>query len=432
MIEMFEGHDRAAIAAPRGHNKSTLVSLGYVLYRASHGLSQFVLIVSDTGDQAKDLVGAIFKELLENTDLTRDYPHLSLPEAAHYRSIKVRRKASDFITIGGVRFAARGSGAGLRGLKEGSRRPDLVICDDLENDKNVATPRQRKKLLEWFQKSLSNLFGPVGGKLLVVGTILHKNSLLSFLTGKTAPEVYAKRVFKAISGGKALWRDAWPLAKLEAKRKEIGSKAFATEFLNTPSADGATIFKENTIRRNRVLNLPFGVTLTRILVGVDPSGTEDGGGDACGIIVAGLGSDGYGYVLEDATVYGSPSLWGRKVLDAYKKYRANGVVIEKNYGGAMVTSVLKAELRPDEFMPWTALVSAKQGKSLRAEPISVEYEKDKVRHVGHFPELEDEMIDWVPGMASPNRLDAAVYTLNELILSADFSLIPQEVSEWNN
>jgi hypothetical protein len=429
---MFEGNDRVAVAAPRGHNKSTLASLGYVLYRAAHGLSQFVLLVSDTGDQARDLVGAIFKELLENPDLTKDFPHLSLPDAAHYRSIKVRRKASDFITIGGVRFAARGSGAGLRGLKEGSRRPDLIICDDLENDKNVATPRQRKKLLEWFQKSLSNLFGPVGGKLLVVGTILHKSSLLSFLTGKTAPEIYAKRVYKAIAGGKPLWRDAWPIEKLEAKRKEIGSRAFATEFLNTPAADGATIFKENTIRRNRVMRLPIGVTLTRILIGVDPSGTEKGDGDACGIIVAGLGSDGFGYVLEDATINGSPSTWGRRVLDLYKRYKANGVVIEQNYGGAMVLSVLKAELRPDEFMPWTALVTAKQGKSLRAEPISVQYENDRVRHVGHLPELEDEMIDWVPGMASPNRLDAAVYTLNELILTADLSLIPQEISEWSN
>lgn len=430
LAELFEDSDRVAVAAPRGHNKSTLTSLGYALYRCAKRRSRFVVILSDTGEQARDLVGAVYKELLENERLTTDYPHLSLPQPVHYKKQKVRRRQSDFITVGSIRFAARSRGAGLRGLKEGNQRPDLLICDDLENDEHVATPKQRAKTLNWFQKSVSNLFGAAGGKLIVVGTILHRQSLLATLVSEKGPSVYVKRTYKALANGVALWPGAWPTWKLEQKRAEIGSRAFATEYLNTPAADSATLFKEEWIRVSRVLKLPAHVTFSRIVVSVDPSGSEDGSGDACGIVVTALGTDMHAYVLEDLTLNGSPAAWGRAALDAMTRWQANSLVYESNYGGAMVKSVIKAELRPRERMPHMIGVTAKQGKSLRAEPVSVEYEKGRVHHVGHLPDLEDEQTEWIPGMASPNRLDALVYGVTELMLKGDLSLVPQTQEGW--
>ena len=414
LAALFAQHDRLAIAAPRGHNKSTLVSLGYTLYRAALKQAQFILVVSDTATQAQDHIGNVQKELLENQKLLSAYPHLRLPEANEYREKKVRRRATDFITTGGVRFAAKGAGGGLRGLREGAQRPDLIVVDDLENDKNVETPRQREKLKSWFLKSLSNLFGAAGGQLLVIGTILHRESLLAWLLSEKAPAVYVKRRYQALTDGAALWPAAWNLDKLSAKRNEIGSRAFATEYLNDPADDDATLFKEDWIRRTRKASVPPGVTLKRIIVAVDPSSSEDGSGDACGIIVTGLGDDGRVYVLDDATMNGSPAAWGRRVLDVYRQWGANQVIAEKNQGGGMVTQTLKAELRPGEPLPPLRLVHAKHGKALRAEPVSVRYERDEVSHVGTYTALEDEMTGWTPGLPSPNRLDALVYGVDAL------------------
>ena len=405
-----------AVAAPRGHNKSTLVSLAYILYRAARKCSRFILVVSDTATQAQDHIGNVQKELLENEKLTSAYPHLKLPELNEYRDKKVRRRATDFITTGGVRFAAKGAGGGLRGLREGAQRPDLIVVDDLENDKNVETPRQREKLKAWFLKSLSNLFGAAGGKLAVIGTILHKDSLLAWLISNKGPANYVKRRYQAITGGMALWPSAWNLEKLTAKRDEIGSRAFATEYMNDPSDDDATLFKEAWIENHRLVHLPPAVALTRIVVAVDPSASEDGSGDACGIVVTALGSDQRAYVLADATMNGSPAAWGRRVLDLYAQWHANVIVAEKNNGGGMVTQTLKAELRAGEALPPVNLIHSKQGKALRAEPTSVRYERGEVSHIGAFTALEDEQTAWVPGLPSPNRLDALVFGIDALNL----------------
>lgn len=157
--------------------------------------------------------------------------------------------------------------------------------------------------------------------------------------------------------------------------------------------------------------------LVRIVVGVDPPAGI--GGDACGIVVVGLGRDGMGYVLEDASIAGvSPEGWARAVADAAARHGADRVVAEANQGGAMVGSVLRAA---DAGLP-VRLVHASRGKIARAEPVAALYECGRVRHVGGFPALEDEMAGLSPsgGYAgpgrSPDRADALVWALTALML----------------
>lgn len=156
----------------------------------------------------------------------------------------------------------------------------------------------------------------------------------------------------------------------------------------------------------------------RTVVGVDPPASA--AGDACGIIVAQLGEDGVARVLADATVQrASPEKWARAVAEAAGKWRADRVVAEANQGGAMVESVLRAACIA---LP-IRLVHASQGKAARAEPVAALYETGRVRHVGAFPALEDELCGLVAGGAyqgpgrSPDRADAAVWALSELMLS---------------
>ncbi|KQS05152.1 ATP-binding protein [Sphingomonas sp. Leaf357] len=167
--------------------------------------------------------------------------------------------------------------------------------------------------------------------------------------------------------------------------------------------------------------------LVRVVVAVDPpAGTVSGvGGDACGIVCVALGGDGLGYVLEDATVAGgSPEGWARAVAACAQRWHADRVVAERNQGGEMVRSVLKAA---DAALPIT-LVHASRGKVARAEPVAALYETGRVRHVGAgLGALEDELCGLVVGGAyvgagvgaggqSPDRADALIWALTELML----------------
>lgn len=160
----------------------------------------------------------------------------------------------------------------------------------------------------------------------------------------------------------------------------------------------------------------------RVVVAVDPpAGTEHGGGDACGIVAVALGADGLGYVVADASVRGaSPEGWAKAVAGCAARFGADRVVAERNQGGTMVEQVLRAA---DAALPLTT-VHARVGKAARAEPVAALYEKGRVRHVGVFKALEDELCGLTAGGGyhgpgrSPDRADALVYALSELMLGA--------------
>lgn len=161
--------------------------------------------------------------------------------------------------------------------------------------------------------------------------------------------------------------------------------------------------------------------MQRIVVSVDPSGTagEDDDGDDIGIVVAGLGIDGRGYVLADWTCKLSPDGWGRRAVKAYHDFKADRVVAERNYGGAMVEHVIRTV---DKKVSYKEVV-ASRGKVARAEPVAALYEQGRVSHVGSFPEMEDQMCLIGPegfiGEGSPDRADALVWALTELMLGEE-------------
>ena len=157
------------------------------------------------------------------------------------------------------------------------------------------------------------------------------------------------------------------------------------------------------------------ITMRRVVVAVDPSGTAGNGvGDGIGIVVAGLGSDGRFYVLEDASCHLSPEQWSRRVVAAYHHHQADRIIAEANFGGAMVEAVIRVA---DPRVPYRP-VHASRGKIARAEPVAALYEKGRVSHAGTFPELEDQLANMTPagfvGEGSPDRADALVWALTEL------------------
>lgn len=196
------------------------------------------------------------------------------------------------------------------------------------------------------------------------------------------------------------------------------SSRLQKRFLRGEFADATpnALFHEEDLDKWRVIdgNLP---DFVRVVVAVDPSGSGDidnADNDAIGIVVAAIGTDGNGYLLEDCTVKAGPATWGRVAVSAFERHAADVIVGEANYGGAMVQHTIQTA-RPRT--PYKA-VSATRGKVVRAEPISALYENGKVRHVGNFPELEDELVAFstagYTGDKSPNRADALIWALTEL------------------
>ncbi len=153
--------------------------------------------------------------------------------------------------------------------------------------------------------------------------------------------------------------------------------------------------------------------LVRIVVGVDPTGSVN---NETGVVVAGIGANGHGYVIDDKSLLGTPGAWGAAAITAYNRNQADLIVGEVNYGGDMVEATLvgAADVVHQTFRYKN--VHASRGKAVRAEPIVARYEHGKIHHVGEFTLLEGEMVAWVPGESrqSPNRVDALVWAFTEL------------------
>jgi len=166
------------------------------------------------------------------------------------------------------------------------------------------------------------------------------------------------------------------------------------------------------------------VQLTRIVIGCDPSGSSNKDSDACGISVCGVGvcncrgsDEEHGFVLDDLTGIYTPAEWGRVLVASYGAWRGDRIVAETNYGGALVEANLRATDGGGN-LPYTG-VHVRQGKALRAEPVSALTEQGKAHHVGTHAKLEDELTQWDPkdvSKKSPNRLDAMVFAMTELMV----------------
>jgi phage terminase large subunit-like protein len=216
----------------------------------------------------------------------------------------------------------------------------------------------------------------------------------------------------------------------------MGQQELLAELLDdNPGA----LFRRDDIEKARVREAP---PLVRMVVAIDPAVSTGESSNETGIVVAGLGSDGHGYVLADVSGRLTPYEWAQRAVDSYHAHRADRIVAEKNQGGALVESNLRTV---DPRIPYKG-VTATRGKKTRAEPAAALYEQGRVHHVGCFPKLEDQMCAWDPSAevarsrresvmaaasrsTSPDRMDALVWALTELLIEAqpvlrDFDHLP--------
>lgn len=218
------------------------------------------------------------------------------------------------------------------------------------------------------------------------------------------------------------------LAKLQARYggTRLGRQELDAEMLDEVPGALWTRARIDAARAER--DLP---DMQRIVVAVDPSGTRGGGEEAransIGIVVAGKGVDGRGYVLSDQSCNLSPAGWGARAVGAYHAHNADRLIAERNFGGAMVEHVIRTA---DPEVAYEEVV-ASRGKVIRAEPVAALYEQGRISHAVSMPDLEDQMCqmgsDGFLGEGSPDRVDALVWALSFLML--DPEQIPMKVSE---
>jgi phage terminase large subunit-like protein len=205
------------------------------------------------------------------------------------------------------------------------------------------------------------------------------------------------------------------LASLERLPERQRRRFFEGVYID--DLDGA-LFSYDGIARARVAQFAR-ERCRRIVVAVDPSGAsaaDDEGRDEIGIIVAARGDDGDAYVLADRSLRDAPAVWGRAAVRAYHEFGADRIIAEENFGGEMVRFVIRAA----DANVSVRVISASRGKVQRAEPVSALYEQSRVHHVGRFAALEDQLCAFTTqgyrGEGSPDRADALVWALTELML----------------
>lgn len=234
-------------------------------------------------------------------------------------------------------------------------------------------------------------------------------------TGKalTNPGAYAS--FQINPGDNAQNLSSSYMQTLQGMSARLQKRFLKGEFADaTPNQ----LFPDETIDKWRASGAP---DFVRVVVGVDPSGSGDvdnADNDAIGIVVGALATDGNAYLLEDCTVKAGPATWGRIAVNAWQRHDGDAIVGETNYGGEMVVATIKSAAVAEGVRPTVKKVTASRGKVQRAEPFSALYEQGKIRHLGDFKELEDEMTAFSTygylGENSPNRADAWFWVLAEL------------------
>jgi hypothetical protein len=336
--------------------------------------------------------------------------------------------------------------AGVGGPLTGRGAHVACVDDPFKGSEDAGSPTQRERVWDWWQSVLLTRLEPQGSVLLV-NTRWDDDDLSGRLL-KNEPDDWIVIDLPAIAltaddplgrqPGEALWPERYNEDDYARIRKSVGERVWWALYQQQPRPLEGGVWQWAWITTNRVSPAAFrGINLTRSLVAIDPSGGSGTANDETGIIAAGRDTDGELYLYADRSGRHGANSWGLEACLLAIDTDADAWVVETNFGGDMTRQVLiqawqeleRSGRTEGRTMPRIIEVNAKQGKRLRAEPIAQLYEQGHVHHVGEFSDLERQMVTWLPGMDSPDRMDAAVHALTELADPAQQGLGTQHYSD---
>jgi hypothetical protein len=249
IINDFMTPDDSVVAAPRGHGKSTLIGLGYMLWLILYKKERYIVYTSQNHEKSVQFLEPVKSELQNNKMLKFIYGKNTLGNAKDEEG----RNREDCFDYKGIRVQALSFEKNIRGLKYGVFRPSLIILDDIDDDQRVLNPELRRKDSDKLTKQIIPAIDSEIGKVKMVGTILHHDCLLA-----KRLRIMNGKIYKAIKeDGSILFPALFSREKLESIKYRIGSSSFQSEYLNNPVDNSASVIKNKWVRSTFCEDLSF-------------------------------------------------------------------------------------------------------------------------------------------------------------------------------
>ena len=405
---------RIGVIAPRGHAKSTTVDMTYPLWAGCFEQEEFVVIISDTYTQAAEFINALKDEFENNPKIKWLFGNMKGDDW----------QDGEFVLSNGIKYAAKGSGMKIRGIRHRHTRPTLMIFDDIENDENIKSAEQRQKLYHWFTKAAIPALAR-GGRAVVIGTILHFDSLVNkVMKQQDVFKSWHTRIFYAITTEedgteRALWPEHRSLEKLRAMRDDpsdqdfIGSITFAQEYQHKPFSEEDAIIQPDWIKECEPSQVPDKHTrLARVLT-IDPAASERQTADFTAMIVADLYTDGNVYIRAIRNQRTSPSVTADTVRELDEIYKPQVIGIEKGALGLVFRDLL-------EGLPVIGLEPDKD-KVRRLLAVSRFFEAGRVytvKNIQNGQAFREQLIEFPKG-THDDMVDAAAYAVRLLFVEGE-------------
>ena len=441
-----------AVAAPRGHAKSTVVSLAYLLTAVLFRNSQFVLLLSDTEGQAKDFLGDIKKEFQSNEDIISLF---QIKELTRDTETDIIVKCTDGYQF---RIIAKGSEQKVRGLKWNHKRPDLIIGDDLENDEIVMNPDRREKFRNWMMKALIPCLSPTG-KVRIVGTILHLDSFLA----RVCPidgQMYSKRESLKLvnTNPRAMWKSVVYTAHIGNNPNDIRGKedilwserfdksyfiekyneaieiglpeAYAQEQLNRPLDDSNAMFRKADfapmVQEDKEAIAGGTKPLTHYC-GVDLAISQNTRADFSVFQVVGMDAKGYLYHRKTIKARMDGLEIVNTLLELQKNFNLQWIAVEQDKIGKTVGSFLREKMLETGIIISLVPIPTVQDKVSKARSIQARMRAGGIKfnkELEEYPDLELEFLQFPRG-----RHDDQVDAMSCIGLALDKMITAQTIEE---
>lgn len=387
-------HPRIAIAAPRGHSKSTWCSFFYPLFMALEHPGIKIIIVSATASLSEVILAKIKKEIETNLTIREFYGDQEGSRKWTGSHLELANESE---------IVAMGTGGQIRG-----RRPDVVIGDDLEDDETVLSADRRKKFDNWFWNEAVGTFKGAEGQFVVVGTILHPESFLAEIINQ-GRFGWKTRFYQAIKkDGTSLWPDMWPIGVLHARKMELGEYGFNQEYMNDPIPDDKRVFQRQWVKYFE--REPEGCVY---FTTIDPAISTDRDSDCTAIVTCAVDNKENLWVVDVVNDRLLPNEVVDKVFELYRKYKSSVIGIETVAAQKLFKYEIDREKkRRNEYPIVRELKTGGRRKGLRIEALQPLFENGKIMIKEKHTELVTQLLSYPSTRCHDDIIDALAYQLD--------------------
>ncbi len=408
-----------AIGAPRGHAKSTITDLVYLAWVILNQKAKFVILCSDTYGQATLFLDALKSEFETNDKLK-----------GFYGNLVSKSWAEDEIVVNGCMIKAIGAGMKVRGLKYRENRPDLIIIDDLENEEIVNSRERREKLERWFNGALIPSMDK-DGRLIMIGTILHYDSLLCKLLSSTLYKNFYKKIYKALDNGQALWSEHLTVSELEKIKKEYQENGygylFYQEYQNDPVSDENRKFKIEKLKFYTEKDLED--KAIRCVITIDRAYSINKTADYTGIVINRIDKENNWYIRAER-FRGTERDIIEKMFDLKDYFKPIKIGVEQKAFEYTIKPALKEEMsKRNKFFTVEELKDTGTNKNRRIEGLLPRYEMGTIFFRKEDVDIIDELTRFPRG-GHDDLIDALAYQLQLVTAPPAKRVIDSDLKEF--